>query len=245
MSSPILVALDLESAEEAVRLAAHLEPAVGGFKIGLELLMGPGPGTIGALVRLGKPVFVDAKLHDIPNTVRRASRQIGRAGARWLTVHASGGADQLEAAAEGLAEGAGGGQAGILAVTVLTSLTDADLAQTGTTGTAGKQSARLAKLAAGHGAEGVICSVKELGVIAEVAPALLRVTPGIRPAGVGADDQKRVSTPEDAYARGADWLVIGRAITRADDPRAAAEVINESLTSDSVVYARSQLNRED
>ncbi|MDH5421561.1 MAG: orotidine-5'-phosphate decarboxylase [Acidimicrobiia bacterium] len=245
MNSPILVALDLESAEEAIRLATDLEPVVGGFKIGLELLMGPGPGTIGALVRLGKPVFVDAKLHDIPNTVRRASRQIGRAGARWLTVHASGGADQLEAAAEGLAEGAGVGEAGILAVTVLTSLTDGDLAQTGVTGTAGKQSARLAKLASSHGAEGVICSVKELGVIAEVAPSLVRVTPGIRPAGVGADDQKRVSTPEDAYARGADWLVIGRAITRADDPRASAELINESLTGDSVVYARSQLNRED
>lgn len=245
MRSPILVALDFESAEEAVRTAAHLEPVVGGFKIGLELLMGPGPGTIGALVRLGKPVFVDAKLHDIPNTVRRAARQIGRAGARWVTVHASGGSDQLEAAAEGLSEGAGGGQAGVLAVTVLTSLTDADLAQTGVNGTAGRQSARLARLASVHGAEGVICSVKELGVIAEVAPSLLRVTPGIRPPGVGADDQKRVSTPQDAMSRGADWLVIGRAITRAADPRAAAEMITESLRSDPVVYARSQLDREE
>jgi orotidine-5'-phosphate decarboxylase len=245
VTSPILVALDLDSAEEAVRLAADLEPAVGGFKIGLELLMGPGPGTIGALVRLGKPVFVDAKLHDIPTTVHRAARQIGRAGARWVTVHASGGAAQLEAAAEGLAEGAGAGQAGVLAVTVLTSLTDTDLSMTGVVGTAGKQSSRLARLAAGHGAEGVICSVKELGVIASVAPSLLRVTPGIRPQGIDADDQKRISTPEEAISRGADWLVIGRAITRAADPRRAAELINESLQADAVVYARSQLEREE
>jgi len=245
MNSPILVALDVESAEEAVRLAAAVGPAVGGFKIGLELLMGPGPGTIGGLVRLGKPVFVDAKLHDIPNTVYRAARQIGRAGARWVTVHASGGADQLAAAVEGLAEGAGAGEAGVLAVTVLTSLTDGDLAQTGVTGSTGKQSARLARLAAANGAEGAICSVKELGVLASVAPSLLRVTPGIRPFGVDADDQKRVSTPEDAVTRGADWLVIGRAITRADDPRRAAELINESLQADAVVYARSELKREE
>lgn len=232
MNSPILVALDVDSAEEAVRLAVTLGPVVGGYKIGLELLLGPGPATIGALARLGKPVFVDAKLHDIPNTVHKAARQIGRAGARWLTVHASGGAAQLEAAAEGLAAGAGAGESGVLAVTVLTSLEESDLAQVGITGSPGRQSARLAKLAAAHGAEGVICSVKELGVIADVAPGLLRVTPGIRPIGVGSDDQKRVATPHEAVSRGADWLVIGRAITRAEDPRAAAESINQSLLSD-------------
>lgn len=231
-SSPVLVALDLESAEEAVRIATSLKDVVGGYKVGLELLMGPGPATVGALARLDKPIFVDAKLHDIPNTVYKAARQIGRLGARWLTVHASGGADQLSAAAEGLAEGASGRQSGVLAVTVLTSLSAADLAQTGVTGTPGRHTSRLAKLAAANGAEGVICSVHELGVIAEVAPTLRRVTPGIRPEGVPADDQKRVATPREAVDRGADWLVVGRAITRAPDPVAMAHMINDSLRDD-------------
>lgn len=227
--NPILVALDYSSAEEATRMAKLLSPAVGGFKIGLELLMGPGPATVASVVRMGKPVFVDAKLHDIPNTVRAASRQLGRMGARWVTVHASGGLHQLEAAVEGLATGGGDRQTGVLAITVLTSLTDADLAQTGVAGSTGRQTSRMARLAAAAGAEGVICAVKELGVVGEVAPGLARVTPGIRPAGVDADDQQRVATPDEAIRRGADWLVIGRAITRAADPRAAAEAIVESL----------------
>lgn len=228
--NPILVALDVQSAEEAIRLAEKVSPAVGGFKVGLEILMGAGPSTIGALARLEKPIFVDAKLHDIPNTVRESARQLGRMGARWLTVHASGGADQLEAGVEGFTQGAGDRPAGVLAVTVLTSMSDADLAQTGVTGTTGRQTSRLARLAEASGAEGVICSVKELGVVAEVAPTLIRVTPGIRPAGVSADDQKRVATPEVAMERGASYLVIGRAITRAEDPRAAAGAIVEALS---------------
>ncbi len=226
--NPILVALDVPSAEEAVRLAQAVSPHVGGFKVGLELLMGPGPATVGALAQLGKPVFADAKLHDIPNTVRAAAEALSRMGARWVTVHASGGRDQLEAAAEGLGRGAGNRPAGVLAVTVLTSLDDADLAQVGVSGSAGRQTSRLAKLAAGAGAEGIICSAKELGVVASVAPELLKVTPGIRPSDA-ADDQKRVTTPEDAMARGADYLVIGRPITRADDPTEAAARIAAAL----------------
>lgn len=227
--NPILVALDLGSAEEATRMAQLLAPSVGGFKVGLELLTGPGPATVAAIVRIGKPVFVDAKLHDIPNTVLAASRQLGRMGARWLTVHASGGREQLEAAVEGLSDGCGGREAGVLAVTVLTSLSDADLAQVGVTGSTGKQTSRLARLADTSGVEGVICAVKELGVVGEVASRLVRVTPGIRLAGGHQHDQKRVATPFEAIARGADWLVIGREITRAPDPRAAAEAIASAL----------------
>ncbi|MDH3540809.1 MAG: orotidine-5'-phosphate decarboxylase [Acidimicrobiia bacterium] len=229
--NPIIVALDVPTAEEAVRLAKSVAPAVAGFKIGLELLMGPGPATIGALVRLDRPVFVDAKLHDIPNTVQAAATQLGKMGARWITVHAAGGLEQLEAAVEGLAGGAGGREAGVLAITVLTSLSDADLAQIGISGSTGRQTARTAKLALRAGTEGVICSVRELGVVADAAAGLLRVTPGIRPAGTGADDQKRVATPAEAIERGADWLVIGRAITRAADPRAAAEDIAAGLAT--------------
>jgi orotidine-5'-phosphate decarboxylase len=229
VTAPILVALDVPTAEEAVRLARAVGPHVAGFKVGLELLMGPGPATIAALAADGADVFADAKLHDIPTTVERAAAQIGRLGARWVTVHASGGADQLEAAVQGLAAGAGGRTAGVLAVTVLTSFEDATLVEVGVQASPGRQTSRLAKLAARTGAEGVICSVKELGVVADVAPDLVKVTPGIRPVGEGSNDQKRVATPEEALARGADYLVIGRPITRAADPSAAAAAIAEHL----------------
>lgn len=226
---PILVALDVPTAEEAVRLAEAVGPYVTGFKVGLELLMGPGPAVVAALAADGADVFADAKLHDIPTTVQHAARQLGRLGARWVTVHASGGSVQLEAAVEGLATGAAGRPAGVLGVTVLTSSGDDTLTEIGVSGTTGKQTARLTRLAAGAGAEGVICAVKELGVVAEVAPTLKRVTPGIRPAGSATHDQRRVATPEEAISRGADYLVIGRAITAAPDPAAAAAGIAESL----------------
>ncbi len=226
----MLVALDVPTAEEAVRLAKSLHSHVGGFKVGLELLMGPGPATLGAIAQLGKPVFADAKLHDIPATVEAAAYALGRAGARWVTVHATGGESQLAAAADGLERAAGGRRVGVLAVTVLTSLDDRDLAAVGIAGSAGKQTSRLAKLAARSGAEGVICSPRELGVIGTVSPGLLRVTPGIRLTPV-ADDQKRTATPGDAVRWGADWLVVGRPITRADDPAAAAQAVVDAATA--------------
>lgn len=226
---PIVVALDVPNAEEAIRLAKSVADWVGGFKVGLELLMGPGPGLIGVLDQLGKPVFVDAKLHDIPNTVGRAAKQLGIAGARWVTAHAAGGPAMLEAAVEGLEAGARGRPAGILAITVLTSLDDAILAHSGVPVTAGKLTSKRARLAAEAGVEGVVCSVKELGVVSEVAPSLAKVTPGIRPMGEDAGDQARVATPEEAIRRGSNLLVIGRPITRAPDPRAAAEQIAANL----------------
>jgi len=228
--NPILVALDVPDARSAVDLAKRLCDHVGGFKVGLELLMGPGPATVGAIRELGKPVFVDAKLHDIPHTVNRAARALGAVGARWVTAHAAGGKSMLAAAVEGLATGANGHAAGVLAITVLTSLTPADLASTGVTGSPGRHVARLSKLAAAVGAEGVVCSVKELGDVHQVAPDLLRVTPGIRPAGSDTNDQARVDTPTEAIQRGADRLVIGRPITRADDPVGAARAILDQVS---------------
>jgi orotidine-5'-phosphate decarboxylase len=227
--NPLLVALDLATAEEAVRLATKLKPAVGGFKVGLELLSGPGPGVISALRRLDLPVFVDAKLHDIPNTVKAAARQLATWGARWVTIHASGGRPMIEAAVMGLAAGSRGNPAGVLAVTVLTSLDAAQLAAIGVTATPGRQVSRLARLAAAGGVEGVVCAPQELGDVAQVAPGLLRFTPGIRPAGTGPDDQLRTATPQEAIRRGADYLVVGRPITRAPDPIAAAERILAEL----------------
>ena len=224
---PVLVALDTPTGPEALRLASEVVDHVAGFKIGLELLMGPGPALIGEIRELGRPIFVDAKLHDIPNTVAAAARQLGSAGARWVTVHAAGGTAMLEAAVEGLTAGADNEPAGILAVTVLTSLDD--ITEVGVEDSVPDQVRRLARLAGSAGVEGVVCSAGEIRVCAEAAPDLIRVVPGIRPSGVDHDDQARVATPETAIAEGADFLVIGRAITRAPDPAAAAADIAQTI----------------
>ncbi len=232
VSNPVLVALDTQTAEEAVRLAKAVAVEVGGFKVGLRLLLGPGPATVAAVADLGKPVFADAKLHDIPSQVEAAARRLGEFGARWVSAHAAGGQAMLEAAEVGLSA-AGDGR--VLAVTVMTSLTEADLVAGGMGGTPGKLSAKMSKLAARAGCEGVICSPRELGVVADVAPGLLRVTPGIRPAGLGDDDQARVATPLEAVGWGADWLVVGRPITAAADPAAAAAAIWDEIRSGGAV----------
>jgi orotidine-5'-phosphate decarboxylase len=229
IDNPIIVALDLPSAEEAVVVAREVEPHVGGFKIGLGLLHGPGPATIDAIVRLGKPVFADAKLHDIPSQVRAAAERLGKHGARWVTAHVSGGIDMLQAAVEGLSSGAGGAEAGILGVSVLTSLDKNALERIGIQRSPGQLVGRMAKVAAAAGCEGVVCSPQELNVVAQAAPGLLRVTPGIRPRKLD-DDQARTATPIEAMERGASLLVIGRPITQASDPAAAAELIHTEIT---------------
>ncbi len=224
---PILVALDMPTAGEALDLASAVAPHVAGFKVGLELLMGPGPALIGDLQEMQRPIFVDAKLHDIPNTVAAAARQLGRAGARWVTVHAAGGRKMIEAAVAGLSEGAGSEPAGILAVTVLTSLDD--LAEIGVDTSVSGQVQRLTRLAASSGVEGVVCSAHEIRTSRAAAPGLITVVPGIRPDGSDRHDQARVATPEEAMAAGADYLVIGRAITSAADPVEAASKIAASI----------------
>jgi orotidine-5'-phosphate decarboxylase len=221
MVNRTIVALDVASAEEAVRMAKSLEPHVGAFKVGLGLLHGAGPGIIAALVDVGKPVFADAKLHDIPTQVGAAARQLGRLGVRWVTAHVSGGEAMLRAAVEGLEE-TSGGYAGVLGVTVLTSLDADGLNALGIGSSPGKLVSKMARVADAAGCEGVVCSPQELTVVATVAPDLLKVTPGVRPQGTPAGDQRRVMTPAEAISRGADWLVVGRPITAAEDPVAAA-----------------------
>ncbi|MDK1009652.1 MAG: orotidine-5'-phosphate decarboxylase [Actinomycetota bacterium] len=228
--NPIIVALDMPTAQDAVRMAQVVAPYVGAFKIGLGLLYGPGPGTIDALVRVGKPVFVDAKLHDIPSQVAAAAERIGKHGARWVTAHASGGGDMLEAAVEGLARGAAGSEAGVLGVSVLTSLAKSDLERVGIQRTPGQLVGKMAKVADEAGCEGLVCSPLELNVVAQAAPTLKRVTPGIRLTDLG-DDQERTATPREAIARGATMLVIGRPITQAEDPAAAAAAILADITA--------------
>ncbi|MEN8040302.1 MAG: orotidine-5'-phosphate decarboxylase [Actinomycetota bacterium] len=221
MENPIIVALDMPTAEEAVRMAQEVAPHVGAFKIGLGLLHGPGPTTIDALVRVGRPVFADAKLHDIPSQVHAAAERLGKHGARWITAHASGGAAMLEAAVEGLNSGASGAEAGVLGVSVLTSLSKADLERVGIQRTPGQLVGKMAKVADASRCEGLVCSPQELNVVAQAAPRLKRITPGIRPMDLD-DDQARTASPVDAIRGGASMLVIGRPITRSDDPSAAA-----------------------
>jgi orotidine-5'-phosphate decarboxylase len=226
--NPILVALDYSTAEEAGDLAVSVLPHVGGFKVGLELMMSVGPDVVRQISDLGLPVFADAKLHDIPNTVRGATHALGRHGARWVTVHASGGHEMILAGVEGLKSGSDGA-GGVLAVTVLTSLDQTTLGATGVGRPVGLQVESLTSLAESAGAEGVICSPLEIQTVKTTAPSMLVVTPGIRPVWVGSQDQMRVATPTAAIEAGSDYLVIGRAITAADDPVEAAATIADSL----------------
>ena len=219
--SLLVVALDVPTGDEALRLANSLHPHVDGFKVGLELLMGEGPAVVSRVAALGAPVFVDAKLHDIPNTVAGAATRLGSIGARWVTVHASGGVEMMRTAVEALAAGSGGG-AGVLAVTVLTSLDEAALAAVGFANSPTEHVMAMARLAAVAGAEGVVCAVPEVVAVKALDLDLSVATPGIRPAGSDTADQKRVATPAQAIAAGADLLVVGRPITAAADPVAAA-----------------------
>jgi orotidine-5'-phosphate decarboxylase len=223
-----MVAIDTPDRAGALALAAAVTDSVGAFKVGLGLLHGPGPGLIGELADLGRPVFVDAKLHDIPSQVERAARALGGAGARWLTAHISGGSAMLAAAAAGLAEGSGG-TGGVLGVSILTSLDASDLAEVGIGEPPAELVDRMAHVASSCGAEGVVCSPREITIVREAAPGLAIVTPGIRPAGSDPGDQQRMATPRDALDAGATWLVIGRPITAALDPAAAAAQIAAEL----------------
>ncbi|MGD2042490.1 MAG: orotidine-5'-phosphate decarboxylase, partial [Acidimicrobiia bacterium] len=171
-----------------------------------------------------RPVFADAKLHDIPNTVQRAASRIAAAGARWVTVHAAGGAEMMEAACTGM------GGDGVLAVTVLTSMDDPGLSAIGVEGPMLKHVLRLAGLAVSSGVEGAVSSPGEARSIKSTYPELTLFTPGVRPEGVARDDQRRVTTPSAAIEAGADYVVIGRPITRAPDAGVAAREIASSIT---------------
>lgn len=227
----LIVALDLAEAQAAAALAGRLAGAVGLVKVGLELFVAEGPAGVARVAEAGLPVFLDLKLHDIPNTVAGAVRSAARLGAAMLTLHAAGGAAMIAAAREA-AERAAGPRPLLLAVTVLTSLEGPDLDAIGLSGPAETAVLRLARLALAAGADGLVCSPREVAALrAAFGPAPVLVVPGIRPAGCAADDQRRTMTPTEAVAAGADWLVIGRPITRTPDPLAAAHAIAISLAA--------------
>lgn len=218
----LALALDVDDVVVAMRLAAEVRPYFRVAKIGLELYSAVGPDAIGGLVGMGYDVFCDLKLHDIPTTVQRAARVIGALGASYLTIHTAGGLDMVRAGADGFAEGAS--NAGLpaptaLGVTVLTSDPDAGALPT-----------RL-RVALEAGCGGVVCAAPDLAEVRRLAPRLVTVVPGIRTSGASRDDQARVATPNEALAAGADLLVIGRTVTAASDPVAAAASLLDGLTT--------------
>lgn len=216
----LAIALDVDDVVVALRLAQELQPWFRVAKVGLELFSSAGPEVIGSLTDLGYDVFCDLKLHDIPTTVSKAARVIGSLGASYLTVHTAGGLDMVRGANEAFLEGAtsaGLPAPTLLGVTVLTSDPDAS------------QLRPRLQVALDAGCEGVVCAAPDLAEVLAVGPELVTVVPGIRPAGTAVDDQARVATPREAIEAGADLLVIGRAVTAADDPTAAAAAIVDSL----------------
>jgi orotidine-5'-phosphate decarboxylase len=233
MRNPIIVALDVPEAGKALDLAARLAPVVGAVKIGKELFTSGGPDIVRRVRATGASVFLDLKFHDIPNTVARAVEAAVRLDVQMVTIHTSGGSAMMQAAEEAAQEEARRrGQAPplVLGVTVLTSLDAAALAELGLEANPAAQVERLARLASRAGLRGLVCSPLELPALRAFLPRQFQlVTPGIRPAGADAGDQKRTLGPREAIQAGADWLVIGRPIIAAPDPRAAAEAILASL----------------
>jgi orotidine-5'-phosphate decarboxylase len=222
MVSPVLLALDFPDLDRAKSMAVRMAHHVAGFKVGLELILAEGTHSIGEVGSVGLPVFADVKLHDIPNTVAGASKALARWGARWVTVHGTGGGEMIEAAVDGF-----GAADGVLVVTVLTSLDDLTLVATGVSDDVGGQVARITSLASRSGAGGVVCPPNEVGTAKATARELTVVAPGIR--GLGSHhDQRLVTTPKAALEAGADYLVVGRAVTASPDPVAALMSLMEA-----------------
>ena len=225
--NPVFVAIDTPDRGKAVALAKTLKGAVGGVKLGLEFFCAHGPAGVREVAALGLPVFLDLKLHDIPNTVAGAVNSLSPLNPAILTVHAAGGRAMLEAAKRSAPVGCK-----VVAVTVLTSLDSSDLEAAGVSGTPAEQVERLAALARSSGLDGIVCSGAEVGAARAAWPEGFFVVPGVRPAGGDVGDQKRVVTPGQALADGASVLVVGRPITGASDPAEAARSLLPSLSNE-------------
>lgn len=232
--NPIILALDLSDSVQMTRIAQLTQPYVGAFKLGLEMFVRFGPSIVTDLRRLACPIMLDLKLHDIPNTVKRAARNAAVLGADLLTIHASGGTAMMRAAREGIAEfeqESGGQGPRLLGVTVLTSIDELALAnELGVSRSLHDQVVALACMAKEAGLDGVVASPREIMPVRLACGAsFLVVTPGIRPSGSQMDDQKRTLTPVEAINAGADYIVIGRPVIEAADPLAVLASINQEL----------------
>lgn len=232
VSSPIVVALDFDNADAALAMADQLDPILCRVKVGKELFTIAGPDLVRALVERGFEVFLDLKFHDIPNTVAAAVKAAARLGVWMVNVHASGGERMMRAAADALRE-FGDSKPLLIGVTVLTSTAPEELAAVGIEKPLGEQVVDLASLAKACGLDGVVCSAREARELKGVCGRdFALVTPGIRPAGSDAGDQRRTLTPSEALAQGADYLVIGRPITAATDPLQALQNILDEITGE-------------
>ncbi|MGW9212249.1 orotidine-5'-phosphate decarboxylase [Embleya sp. NPDC055664] len=226
--APVAVALDAPDLDRALAWAKAAGPYVSTVKVGLEVFLRDGADAVSGAREAsgGRDVFLDLKLHDIPNTVAGAVRSVARLAPTYLTVHASGGTAMIRAAADAAPE------VNIVAVTVLTSMAEADLAAVGLAGPSIEAARRLAGLAVAAGARAIVCSPREVAAVrAEVGAGIVLITPGVRPVGAALGDQSRVATPEQALADGADLLVIGRPITGAADVAEAARTIATGLAA--------------
>jgi orotidine-5'-phosphate decarboxylase len=229
-TSRIIVALDYPSADAALQLVGQLSPELCRLKVGKELFTRAGPQLVESLAGQGFDVFLDLKFHDIPNTVASACHAAADLGVWMLNVHALGGARMLEAAREGVSRA--GHSPLLIAVTILTSMDETDLAGVGLAGSPLDNVLRLAALAQQSGLDGIVCSSREVTPLrAELNRDFKLVTPGIRPAGSQADDQRRIMTPADAVTNGSDFLVIGRPVTQAEDPVGVLRTINSELSA--------------
>jgi orotidine-5'-phosphate decarboxylase len=232
LGNRLVVALDVPDRGAADALVSAVGDAADWVKIGLELFIAAGPDLVRDYAAAGRRVMLDLKLHDIPATVERATRQAADLGARLLTIHAAGGRAMMEAAARAARASTGPDRLHTLAVTVLTSMTDDDAAQTGAGEPVERLVTRRAQLAMEAGCDGIVCSPLEAATLRRGAPEdFLIVTPGVRPAGADRGDQKRVATPAEARRAGADLVVVGRPIRDAPSPRQAAAAIAAELAA--------------
>jgi orotidine-5'-phosphate decarboxylase len=233
MHNPIIVALDVAKPESALKLVEQLATVVGAFKVGKELFVSAGSDMVRRIRATGASVFLDLKFHDIPSTVAKAVAAAVQLDVQMLTIHTSGGSEMMRAAERAAQETASDLQRPpplVLGVTILTSLGSNELAEIGMVSNVGRQVERLALLATSAGLRGVVCSPLEIAGLRQILPADTQlVTPGIRPIDANQDDQKRTLSPREASDAGANWLVIGRPIVAAENPRAAAENILSSL----------------
>ncbi len=222
--NPLIIALDVETAEEARSLVRQIGPGAEFYKVGLELFSAAVTDFVKELTGLGKKVFLDLKFYDIGETVKRATKRIAQSGATFLTVHA------IRPVVESAVEGKGGSGLQILAVSVLTSFDQRDVDEQGYLMPIADLVSLRVKQSAAAGADGIVCSPLDVAAVRAIGgPSLKLVTPGVRSAGAGVGDQKRVATPTQALENGADYLVIGRQVTRAENPRAACEQILDEI----------------
>ena len=230
MKNKVCLVLDVSSRKEAMDLVRPLHDLTGMFKVGMQLFTAEGPSLVREIIEVGGKVFLDLKFHDIPNTVKHAAVEAARLGVSMMTIHASGGRAMMQAVSEELRGRFGGDRPLVVGVTVLTSLDESGLQEVGVDSGVETQALRMAKLAESSGLDGVVCSPREIRKIRGIVGSNFKiVSPGIRMPGQAADDQQRTASPGEAIAAGADYIVVGRAVTNATDPRAALESVVQTL----------------